>query len=234
MSLPGYESVGMAMPPMLPKPPPEVVKYTDLSRNAKAVDPEGPILISLSISHKFSFLVAREALLRYIGTTCCWGSGPAKSATIETEVWSAISCSLETFIEYRIPEWVEVPYRQEPITALGQGYAPQPWELQAAPVPHFIPTSQDLEVPFTSTIRICDGCDGRRKIRCTNCGGDGKLKCKDCGGDGKVNVYRDGENHKERCDDCGGDGKVRCRYQGLYLRKDRSLYLPLNSLEFFI
>jgi hypothetical protein len=30
----------MAFPPMLPRPPPEVVKYSDISRNAKAIDPE--------------------------------------------------------------------------------------------------------------------------------------------------------------------------------------------------
>lgn len=36
-----YELSGFAMPPMLPQPPPEVVKYSENSKNAKAVDPEG-------------------------------------------------------------------------------------------------------------------------------------------------------------------------------------------------
>jgi hypothetical protein len=43
MSVVGYETSGMAMPPMLPKPPPEVVKYSENSKNARAVDPEGLI-----------------------------------------------------------------------------------------------------------------------------------------------------------------------------------------------
>jgi hypothetical protein len=159
-------------------------------------------------------IVAREALLRYINSTCCWGTGPATKAEIETEVWSSIVCQLETFIEYRIAGWDEKPYRNEHYTALGQGYAPQPWELQAQPIPFFQNSTETLEVPFTSTINECHECNGRRKIRCTNCGGDGKIRCTRCGGDGRVTQHRDGEQVQERCDDCGGDGKKKCRYKG--------------------
>jgi hypothetical protein len=51
---PPYETNnGMAMPPMLPKPPPEVVKYSENSKNAKAVDPEGLIFVLLTFSDHF-------------------------------------------------------------------------------------------------------------------------------------------------------------------------------------
>jgi hypothetical protein len=153
-------------------------------------------------------------LLRYIGTTYCWGSGPAKNATIETEVRSSFSCSLETFIESRISEWIEVPYNsQESLTAFGQGYAPQPWELPVAPVPHFVPMTEILEVPFTSTIRFCDGCHGTSKISCRNCGGRGTTRCNHCGGDGKITIHRG--NRHQRCSCCHGDGKIKCHSQGV-------------------
>lgn len=159
-------------------------------------------------------IVARDALLRYVNSTCCWGTGPAKEANIETEVWSSIACTLETFIEYREAGWKEIPYRNEPFTALGQGYAPQPWELPAQQIALFVPTTEVLEVPYTSTIIVCHECRGRRKVRCTNCGGDGRVKCDDCHGSGERTTFRDGERVEERCTDCGGDGKKKCRYRG--------------------
>jgi hypothetical protein len=179
-----------------------------------------PKLLTLKVSFSsFSLFLtiskaARDALVAYINSTCCWGSDPAKKAEIETELWSSVVCQLETFIEYRVAGWEEKPYRNEHYTALGSGYAPQPWELQAQPIPHFQPSTEVLEVPFTSTIQDCHECNGRRKIRCTNCGGDGKIRCNHCGGDGRVTRHEDGEARQERCDDCGGDGKKKCRYRG--------------------
>lgn len=38
---PGYGQQGIAYPPILPKPPQEVIRYTDLSNNAKAVSEDG-------------------------------------------------------------------------------------------------------------------------------------------------------------------------------------------------
>ena len=40
---PGYGVEGFALPPTLPSPPQEVVKYSELSRNAQAVSEEGYI-----------------------------------------------------------------------------------------------------------------------------------------------------------------------------------------------
>lgn len=38
---PGYGVEGFALPPTLPKPPPEVIRYGELSRNAEAVSEDG-------------------------------------------------------------------------------------------------------------------------------------------------------------------------------------------------
>lgn len=72
--------------PAVAKQQPEVVTYEEDARTATAVSPD----------------VARDALLRYIDQSqCCWGTGPAKECSIETNVWASIVCKMETFVEYR-------------------------------------------------------------------------------------------------------------------------------------
>lgn len=193
---PGYGQQGIAYPPILPKPPPEVVRYTDLSNNAKPVSED----------------IAREALIRYIDTTCCWGSGPAKEANIQTEAWSSIACIVESFVEHRVPMWNQVPHKGEYFTPLGGGYAPQPWEIIAPPVPHFNPQVENIDVPYTSTVFTCPECHGHRRVPCKNCGGDGKLRCNVCGGDGRITTHHDGKSEQKRCNHCGGDGRVKCHH----------------------
>jgi len=54
--------------------------------------------------------VARDALLQYISTTCCWGSGAAKKADIECEWWASMVCKLDTFVQHRTTAPKQVCY----------------------------------------------------------------------------------------------------------------------------
>lgn len=175
------------------------------------------LVIMIIIDCLFDMIVARDALIRYIDTTCCWGTGPAKKANIQTEAWSSIACIIESFVEYRVPMWNQVPHKGEYFTPLGGGYAPQPWEIIAQPIPFFSPTVEDIEVPYTSTVFTCPECHGHRRVKCNNCGGDGKLRCNICGGDGHITTHHDGKSERRSCGHCGGDGRIRCNHKGILI-----------------
>lgn len=195
-------------PPVLPKPPPEIVKYEDGCKNATPVSDN----------------VAREALLRYIADNeCCWGTGPAKECTIETNVWLSVVCTMESFCEYRNCAYEHRPYvkHETRVSKKGDGMQPSPWEMACPPVVNFNDAVEKYDVPFTQSVKRCFECDGRKKVRCEACRGRGRIKCSRCNGDGRTTTYVDGEQREESCSKCNGRGTNDCNFRDCVGRECR-------------
>ena len=157
---------------------------------------------------------AREALLDYVGTTCCWGSGPAQECEIIRDGKISFVINFDTFVEYRTQAEASCAYHLgTPVTLQGAGQVPELWQIFCPPHTNFLSKETKHEIDFTSKVRNCNRCGGNGKVRCHVCGGDGRCRCNRCGGDGKIEVKSVGSEDqvtRSACNECGGDGQKRC------------------------
>ncbi|XP_060572914.1 protein SSUH2 homolog [Ruditapes philippinarum] len=198
--MPGYEGVGfgqarpMPPPPMPPPqgdPPPQT--FTDLAK----LDEEA----------------CRSAMIQHVSEHCCYGSKPAKEMSImQFEGITALHYVLETFGEGRNTKTAREPYRGGPVDGPENGQPPPPWVIPCAPNQMFHSHNIVKEVPHTSVIQPCGGCDQRGWNWCHRCGADGRIRCGTCGGDGVCSVYSAQEKRhvRRQCHRCHGSGQVRC------------------------
>uniref|UniRef100_A0A3Q3WR81 Ssu-2 homolog, tandem duplicate 1 n=1 Tax=Mola mola TaxID=94237 RepID=A0A3Q3WR81_MOLML len=147
--------------------------------------------------------VAQEAFKSFASSQCCYSEAPAKNGVITNmEVFNTYRYRLETFTESRSTEWATKPHEGELADFYTQT-APRPWEVQATPPSHFTNHTEEIRVPYTSSIQDCNSCHATGKIQCQQCNGSGFDKeCWVCNGSGTKN--------DESCSHCDGNGKERC------------------------
>ncbi|GAB5568249.1 protein SSUH2 homolog [Prionailurus iriomotensis] len=128
--------------------------------------------------------VAREALLSFVSSKCCYGSTAAGDLIIQ-ELKQQTLCRyrLETFSESRISEWTFQPFTK-PVSgwaterdlsqALGH-QGPGPPDVsgrhEEVPSPSFV-TSQEMLMSEME----CHKCHGRGRYKCSGCHGAGMMK----------------------------------------------------------
>ena len=151
---------------------------------------------------------AKEYFLAWIAQTWCWGSGAAKRMEIEDlEIKASISAVLKTFVEYRTSAQEEAPYHHGTrFTMRGEGNVPELWDIPQPTVSFFADEVTKCDVPYTSEIKTCHRCHGRKTIECHACHGKGRNTCVRCRGSKKVS--QDGETIK--CTMCHGSGDNVC------------------------
>ncbi|KAM4581916.1 protein SSUH2 homolog isoform 1-T2 [Fundulus diaphanus] len=188
-NIPGYEGIGGGgyLPPPMPLQP---------------VAPQpGPTPDDWSIP-ALSEDAAREAFKDYVQSHCCYSSGPAVEGVItNTESFNTYRLRLETFTENRSTEMAEKPYEGETADFYVQP-APRPWEVQTKTPQLFTKDTEEIRVPYTSSVKECNACRGEGTVSCKDCNGNGYKQCTDCNGSGK--------KEEENCSHCNGTGKDRC------------------------
>lgn len=189
-NMPGYEGIGGGgfLPPPVPLQP-------------VAPPQPGPTPDQWTIP-ALSEEAAREAFKDYVGSKCCYQSGPAEEGVITNlESHNTYRLRLETFTESRSTEQAEKPHEGETADFYTQP-APRPWEVEAKTPNLFTDHTEEIRVPYTSSIKECNTCHGEGKVLCKNCEGKGYKKCSRCDGSGK--------QEEENCSVCNGTGKDRC------------------------
>ncbi|XP_041808881.1 protein SSUH2 homolog [Chelmon rostratus] len=191
-NVPGYEGTmaggGGYLPPPMPVEP-------------VAPPQPGPAPDDWSIP-SLSEDVAREAFKSFASSHCCYSNSPANDGVITSmESYNTYRYRLETFTESRSTEWAHKPHEGEPADFYTQT-APRPWEIQATPPSLFSDHTEEIRVPYTSSIKDCHTCHGTGTKPCDECHGDGYKPCWVCNGSGT--------NNNDSCSRCNATGKDRC------------------------
>ncbi|XP_017322462.1 protein SSUH2 homolog isoform X1 [Ictalurus punctatus] len=149
--------------------------------------------------------VAREAFVSFSSSKCCYSSAPARDGVITNlEPFNTYRYRLETFTETRSTEWSQEPYTGQPVDAFIQP-APAPWAITAQTPNFFQDQTQNIRVPYTSSVKNCHVCMGMGRKPCKDCAGSGNKVCWVCNGSG----FRHGT---DRCTHCNGRGRENCTW----------------------
>ncbi|XP_029288340.1 protein SSUH2 homolog [Cottoperca gobio] len=192
-NVPGYEGTvaggGGYLPPPMPIEP-------------VAPPQPGPVPTDWSIP-SLSEDVAREAFKGFVSSHCCYSKGPVNDGVItKMEPYNTYRYRLETFAESRSNEWAHKPHEGEPADFYTQT-APRPWEVPTTPPSLFTDHTEQIRVPYTSSIKDCHSCHATGTMPCKECKGDGCKPCWVCHGSGKKG--------DDECSSCNATGKERCR-----------------------
>ncbi|KAF5898135.1 protein SSUH2 isoform X1, partial [Clarias magur] len=204
-TVPGYEGTlagggGGFLPPPMPSAP------------MPAADniPAQPNWNVASISEE----AAREALINYASSKCCYSSAPAREGVITNlDPFNTYRYRLETFAETRSTEWSHEPYKGQPVDAFIQP-APEPWAIAAQAPAFFQDRTQTIKVPYTSSVKNCHACMGMGRKPCKDCAGSGNKVCWVCNGS-RTRHGNDPCSHchgqgRENCSRCSGNGSREC------------------------
>lgn len=158
---------------------------------------------------------ARQALVDYVQTQCCWGKGAASKLEFKNLASStSYHYILESFTEARSTKWENVPFKGQPIDGPQNGPAPGPWDIVSNPLDLFQDEIRKMEVPHTASVKPFHRCRATGYLICGSCGGRGNKTCGSCHGRGKKTrrVHtKDGYRSVTRsCMSCGGRGRKRC------------------------
>ncbi|XP_076333653.1 protein SSUH2 homolog isoform X2 [Tachypleus tridentatus] len=193
----GYEYVSFDVVEV--PPPTMTLPKKEEEEPERASPPSGPQLTEQE---------ARQALLKYVSTRCCYGKSAARDMAItKIEHSCAFHYTLETFSEKRQTAWAFEPYAGGTIDSSSTDTPPGPWEIFAVPSSPFMNSNTQLEVPHTASIKTCHTCGGVGRKRCYTCSGNGYEQCYSCHGDGYKNTL---SGSHERCFRCHGIGRRRC------------------------
>ncbi|XP_045932184.1 protein SSUH2 homolog [Micropterus dolomieu] len=203
-NMPGYEGIvaggGGYLPPPMPVEP--------VAPPQPGPAPEDWSIPSLSED------VAREAFGSFVSSHCCYSSGPVEDGVITSmEPFNTYRYRLETFTESRSTECAEKPHEGEPADFYTQP-APRPWEVQATAPSLFTNHTEEIRVPFTSSIKECNSCHASGTMQCDKCHGNGNQPCWVCNGSGMKSDERCttcNATGKTRCTECDGQGKKKCQ-----------------------
>ncbi|KAK2841395.1 hypothetical protein Q7C36_012974 [Tachysurus vachellii] len=192
-TVPGYEGTlaggGGFLPPPMPSAPLPAVDNLPAQTNWNIT----------SITEE----AAREAFMSYASSKCCYSTAPVRDGVITNlEPFNTYRYRLETFTETRSTEWSHEPYTGQPVDASIQP-APAPWAIVAQTPAFFQDQTQNLRVPYTSSVKNCHTCMGMGKKPCKDCAGSGNKVCWVCNGSG----FRHGT---DRCSHCQGRGRENC------------------------
>lgn len=168
---------------------------------------------------------AVAAFRNYVASKMCWEHSFTQNLLVlavdlriffhpQDEMSYCYKITLDNYYESRSAMWQESRLSTAPLSPLGAGPCPHPWELPfSAPTP-FTDRKESLSVPYTDVVRPCSFCMGGSSARlsrlgkgrspCSACRGSGSAPCSQCRGDGAP------------CSACGGTGRVYCtECQGL-------------------
>ncbi|ELW63510.1 hypothetical protein TREES_T100014071 [Tupaia chinensis] len=148
--------------------------------------------------------VAREALLSFVNSKCCYGSAVAGDLVIrELKQQTLCRYRLETFSESRISEWTFQPFTNHSVDGPERGTSPRLWDIKVQVPPMFQEDTKKFQVPHSSLVKVrCPSCSGaKRKAkqprRCQMCSGSGRRRCSTCSGSGN-----------KTCTTCRGEKKL--------------------------
>ncbi|XP_059519395.1 protein SSUH2 homolog isoform X2 [Myotis daubentonii] len=149
--------------------------------------------------------VAREALLSFVSSKCCYGRSAASDLVIQ-QMKQQILCRyrLETFSESRISEWTFQPFTNHAVDGPRRGTSPQLWDIKVQVPPMFQEETRKFQVPHSSLVKECHKCHGRGRYKCSGCHGACMVRCPSCSG-AKRRAKQPG-----RCQLCSGSGRHRC------------------------
>ncbi|XP_003973089.1 protein SSUH2 homolog [Takifugu rubripes] len=193
-NVPGYEGTlaggGGYLPPPVPVEP-------------VAPPQPGPAPDNWSIP-SLSEDVAREAFKSFASSQCCYSKAPASDGVITNmEAFNTYRYRLETFTESRSTELANKPYEGEQADFYAQP-APRPWEVMATPPNLFTNHTEEIRVPYTSSVQDCSKCHATGTVECEQCNGSGyDEQCWVCNGSGTSN--------DQSCSHCDGKGRERCK-----------------------
>ncbi|CAM9353916.1 unnamed protein product [Bubo scandiacus] len=148
---------------------------------------------------------ARQALLRFVASRCCYGSRAVGELAIRClRPLGTYRYRLETFSESRLSEWVFEPFTK-PRAAEPSGDTPlDPWDVEVGPPPLFQGQTRRCRVPRSALVRDCHRCRGHGRSKCGVCHGAGRMRCVTCKGS------RRRLKQQKRCQLCSGTGRKRC------------------------
>ncbi|XP_020486392.2 protein SSUH2 homolog isoform X1 [Labrus bergylta] len=202
-TVPGYEGTvaggGGCLPPPMPMEP--------VAPPQPGPAPEDWSVPSLSED------VAHEAFKSFASSNCCWSKSPANDGVITSmEPFNTYRYRLETFTESRSTEWAHKPHEGEPADFYTQT-APRPWEIQATAPSLFTNHTEEIRVPYTSSIKECHTCHASGTMQCVECHGNGYKPCWACDGSGTksgVNCSSCDSTGKDSCTECNSRGSKDC------------------------
>ncbi|XP_077181374.1 protein SSUH2 homolog isoform X3 [Paroedura picta] len=177
-------------------PPPEVMRK--LSEQRKS-----PAFLECRIP-KMSEDVARNALLSFVNSKCCYGNRAAGELVIqELKQQMLHRYRLETFIETRVSEWTFEPCTNALVDGPQNGEPPQLWNIKVQAPQMFQEDTKKFRVPHSSLVKECHKCHGRGRYKCSGCHGAGRMRCVTCCGAKHRSKYQ------KRCQMCSGTGRKR-------------------------
>ncbi|XP_059796228.1 protein SSUH2 homolog isoform X2 [Balaenoptera ricei] len=149
--------------------------------------------------------VAREALLSFVDSKCCYGSAAAGDLVIlELKQQALRRYRLETFSESRISEWTFQPYTNHSVDGPQRGTSPRLWDIKVQVPPMFQEDTRKFQVPHSSLVKECHKCHGHGRYKCSSCHGAGTVRCPSCSGAKRK------ARPARRCQMCSGSGRQRC------------------------
>ncbi|KAB0400094.1 hypothetical protein E2I00_002480, partial [Balaenoptera physalus] len=136
--------------------------------------------------------VAREALLSFVDSKCCYGSAAAGDLVIlELKQQALRRYRLETFSESRISEWTFQPFTNHSVDGPQRGTSPRLWDIKVQVPPMFQEDTRKFQVPHSSLVKIKESVHSQE---CHKCHGHGRYKCSSCHGAGTMqHMLREGE-----------------------------------------
>ena len=167
----GFETVSIPPPPDIPE---EIKKEAEEGEEADATAPgvtvpslPQPTAVTLTDQQ------ARSALLSFVSTHCCYGTGAAKQMRITSmDYVPAHHYELQTFTEKRETCWTYAPHKGDGhLDGPGTGPAPLPWEIEEKPLSMFKDDVRLVPVPNTGVVKSCHKCRGTGGMTCTDCAG---------------------------------------------------------------
>ncbi|KAM9074584.1 protein SSUH2 homolog isoform 3-T8 [Megaptera novaeangliae] len=148
--------------------------------------------------------VAREALLSFVDSKCCYGSAAAGDLVIlELKQQALRRYRLETFSESRISEWTFQPFTNHSVDGPQRGTSPRLWDIKVQVPPMFQEDTRKFQVPHSSLVKECHKCHGHGRYKCSSCHGAGTVRCPSCSGAKRK------ARPARRCQMCSGSGRQR-------------------------
>uniref|UniRef100_G1T7R7 Ssu-2 homolog n=1 Tax=Oryctolagus cuniculus TaxID=9986 RepID=G1T7R7_RABIT len=125
--------------------------------------------------------VAREALLSFVSSKCCYGHAAAGDLVIrELKQQNLCRYRLETFSESRVSEWTFQPLTNQAVDGPQRGPSPRLWDIKVPAPPLFQEDTRKLQVPHSSLVKECHKCHGRGRYKCSGCHGAGRVSDSVC------------------------------------------------------
>uniref|UniRef100_G3T627 Ssu-2 homolog n=1 Tax=Loxodonta africana TaxID=9785 RepID=G3T627_LOXAF len=161
--------------------------------------------------------VAREALLSFVNSKCCYGREAAGDLIIQ-ELKQQTLCRyrLETFSESRISEWTFEPFTNHSVDGPHRGASPRLWDIKVQVPPMFQEDIKKFQVPHSALVKECHKCHGRGRYKCSGCHGAGMVPPSMCSfleaaeADVPEKTGILSGSGRRRCSTCSGRGNKTC------------------------